>query len=95
MWEKKTILHKITTDNRWLERGVLAIYAKQTIEEQRKDITIEHNNIGFNGADATFLSSIAQQLQKGRVLTDKQIFVTRKMMCKYAGQLTNIANGVS
>lgn len=92
MYTVEYIKGMIETNDRWLRRGVLAIYEYQTIREQNNAKTIERNDVGFNGVDAPFLTSIAQQLLQARYLTAKQIMYTRKLMLKYAGQLTRIAN---
>jgi hypothetical protein len=89
--------------DQWLTRGILAIYARQTADEQRAEATKNHNNIGFNGADARFLSSIAKQLElfnrnekSGRPnkyrepMSPRQKQRARTMMQKYAGQLMRI-----
>jgi hypothetical protein len=83
---------QLQTDDRWLLRGLLAIYQRQTADEQVAQATIERNNVGFNGCDAQFLTDIAQKYQKYGRLSDKQIIAVRKCMLKYARQLTRIAN---
>jgi hypothetical protein len=89
----ETIRNKLQTDNRWLLRGLLAVYARQTTTEQQTGETKDLNGIGFNGFDAPFLSDIAQKVTAKRQLSDKQIAAVRKCMLKYAGQLCRIANG--
>ena len=83
---------RISVDDAWLMRGVLAIYAQQTAEEQRTEQTIEKNGVGFNGCDAVFLSSIAEFIKRNGFLTPKQLRYTRMKMIKYSGQLARIAN---
>ena len=73
-------------------RAVQAIYKYQTHAEKEIGHTIEHNGIGFNGIDSEFLSSIAEQIECGRYLSDKQIDVSRKMIKKYWKQLKLIAD---
>lgn len=93
-WTKQEIATRLQSDDAWLRRGILAIYSRQTDLEKGAQSTKEHNNCGFSGVDAKFLSSIAQQIQRGRTLSPKQITVARKKMHKYAQQLADIANGV-
>ena len=88
---KEFIKEKLKTDDRWLCRGILAIFSKQTYEEQNAEATIKDNGIGFNGVDAYILSSFAKQLQKGYKLSPKQLAIATKRMPKYAGQLLKIA----
>jgi len=86
------IKEKIATSDAWLLRGLLAIYARQTENEQASDSTREDNGIGFNGYDAPFLSSLVKGYQRYNRLTPRQVQACRKCMMKYAGQLTVIAN---
>lgn len=97
MITKVEIAEKLRTDNRWLERGILAIYKYQTEYEKNRGTTIEDNGVGFNGCDGEFLSSLAIWMGKsynpeGSRLTPKQAAVARRKMIKYAGQLERIAN---
>lgn len=84
--------------DRAVERGVVAIYNRQTASEQQIDATTESNGVGFNAVDATFLSSLAKQVienrhgrQEGSILTLKQRDIARKCLMKYAAQLVQVA----
>lgn len=88
---KEFIKEKLLTDQRWLMRGIVAIFEKQTWDEQQAEQTTEHNGVGFNGIDAELMSSFAKQIQKGRTLSTKQLAFAQKKMPKYAGQLLHIA----
>jgi hypothetical protein len=89
---KQLILDNIKADDRWLYRGILAIYRGQTDDEQRRGVTVEDNGIGFNGSDAPFMSSLAKQVLSGRKLSQKQCRYARTIMYKYADQLLKIAS---
>ena len=91
MLTKEFIKEKLITDQRWLMRGIVAIFEKQTWDEQQTEQTTEHNGVGFNGIDAELMSSFAKQIQRGRVLSTKQLAFAQKKMPKYAGQLLHIA----
>ena len=93
-WTKEAIKARLEKDDKWLVRGLLAIYGRQTAEEQVYGQTVEDNGIGFNGVDAEILTSIALQYKERGFLTSKQMEIARKKMLKYAGQLAKIANGV-
>lgn len=82
---------KMMTDDRWLYRGILAIYERQTFTEQAAGDTIEDNGVGFNGVDARKLSEFAEDIKKYGDLFDWKKTVARKKMLKYAGQLADIA----
>jgi len=77
----------------WLLRGLVVIYGFQTADEKASKETHEDNGMGFNGVDAEFLSSLAEQYQKRGTLTQKQIEFARRKMVKYAGQLLKVARG--
>ena len=87
------IREKMATDDRWLLRGLLAIYKKQTDSEKMAQETFVKNGVGFNGLDGQIMSSIAEFYMNRNYITPKQTTVVRRKMGKYAGQLAKIANG--
>jgi len=78
------------TNPAWALKGLLRIYANQTSAEQISERTVEHNNIGFTGADGEFLSSLATQYQRRGSLSVKQMTHVFKKMPKYWAQLLSI-----
>lgn len=94
-WTKEEIREKMATDGRWLIRGLLAIYDRQTADEKSMGATVEDNGIGFNGVDAEILTSIAMNYKTRNFISPKQLAIVQKKMVKYAGQLAKIANGVA
>jgi hypothetical protein len=93
VYTEAEIAAHLTKSQQWLERGVLAIYARQTSHEQQTEQTIFHNQVGFNAADASYMSYVAKWLENGKHLSGKHVAKVRGRMQKYAGQLTKIANG--
>ena len=93
-WTKEEIRFNMETDNKWLFRGLIAIYNRQTQDEKNEAITVHENGVGFGGADANILSSFAKQYGERGFLTKNQIDICRKKMLKYSGQLAKIANKV-
>ena len=91
MLTKEFIKEKLITDQRWLMRGITAIYEKQSYDEQQSEATKEDNGVGFNSIDACILSSFAKQIKAGRTLSTKQLAIAQKKMPKYARQLLSIA----
>ena len=91
-WNKDKILDLINKRDDAVCRGIVAIYRRQTSQEQLVEATLEHNGVGFNGVDAELLTSLAKQVLDGKTLTEKQIYVGRKRIRKYSGQLAEIAN---
>ena len=88
---KNTILnfvsHKLATSPKWAERAITVLYGYQTSEEQEAGATKLQNGAGFNGTDAFILSSFANQLEKGRTLSPKQLAIAHKKLPKYRGQI--------
>lgn len=93
-WTKEEIRHHLEMDDRWLYRGLVAIYARQTADERNDGVTKHDNSVGFSGSDSSFLSNAARFYQQHSFLTLKHRQSVRKAMLKYAGQLAKIANGL-
>ena len=102
-YTKEFVAQQLAADNKWLIRGILAIYARQTDAERCAGLTKEHNGMGFNGVDSPILSSFAEQIKNWdslnpthrrfpTPLSTRQTTVARKLMLKYARQLSEIAN---
>lgn len=92
VWTEQEIRELVQTNDKVLYGALKNLYAQQTADEQAIGETRIHNNVGFNGADSKFLSSVAEFLKKTGFLTDKQKAVTRKKLVKYTKQLTRLAN---
>lgn len=86
----------------WVARGLEVIFEHQTADEQTSETTTHHNGVGFNGVDATLLSSFAKQVKAWKAtpegarrfacpLSPRQLELARKKMKKYAGQLARVA----
>lgn len=88
---KEMVRANLQENDRWLVRGLLALYSRQTSDEQSGEYTRYDNKRGFNSTDAPLLTSFAKQVNRGRSLTAKQLSWTRKKMLKYSGQLARIA----
>jgi hypothetical protein len=92
IWTTNEIEYNIQYNYKWLVRAVLALYQLQTTEEQFRKTTISKNNKGFDVIDAQYMSSIAQQIQEKRFLSMRDQYRARRILRKYIGQLTKIAN---
>jgi hypothetical protein len=78
---------KLQTNKVWALRALELIYSYQTSDEQEHECTSYRNDMGFNGADAEFLSSLAKQYETKKFLSDKQMIYVYKKIPKYAGQV--------
>lgn len=93
IYTQDEIKQMLITNDRAVERAIVAIWNKQTSIEKSNQVTQEHNGVGYSAFDAGFMSSLAERLtwhQRG--LTAKQISAARKVIVKYSHQLTLIAN---
>ena len=81
----------VGSDTTWALRGLVRIYGFQTDAEQRVGNTVEHNGVGFSGVDGDILSSFAEQVQKGRQMSVKQMAIIFKRMPRYSNQLVKFA----
>lgn len=91
-YSKDFIKERLDENDKWVIRGICAIYNQQTELEKVTQNTQTHNGIGFNKVDASFLSSLAEQAQNKGFLSAKQIMYGRKKIKKYVRQLVEIAN---
>lgn len=84
---------KLVTDQRWLEQAVVAIYKRQTPDEQASQTTAHLNGRGFSGVDARTGSYLARWLMRGPSfhLSGKFLDRARRMMPKYSKQLLECA----
>jgi hypothetical protein len=81
----------LKTNEAWMFRGLVAIYQKQTFDEQKSKVTAHSNGVGFTGSDAAWLSAMAEAYLAKRFFSDKMRAGVKKAMPKYARQLVNIA----
>ena len=77
---------------RAIEKAIVALYARQTADEQSTETTRHSNARGFNAADAKRLSFIATFLANGGHLKTETCARYLPRVRKYAAQLAAIAN---
>lgn len=93
VWTRGEIENKLSTNPVWVERAILALYARQTSDEQVSVETRHTNRKGFNKPDAKRMSFVANFLINGGHLTkEKALGVYAGKLKKYSGQLAKIAN---
>ena len=92
-WTRTEIEALINTNDRAVERAMVAIWERQTADEQETQDTRHHNGIGFSGWTAKSGTYFARWVQSGRTLSGKHLVKARKIALHHAGQLTRIANG--
>ena len=82
---------KFDTDSRWVERGIVALYRKQTEMEKRIGSTVEHNNQGFSGWTANSGTYYAKWILSGKNLDGKHLDRARKIVKHHCLQIVRIA----
>jgi len=91
-WTREEIETLVNTSNRAVERAMVAIWERQTADEQGSDTTRHHNGIGFSGWTARSGSYYAKWVLGGGTLTGKHLVKARRIALHHAGQLARIAN---
>lgn len=98
MTTKAEIIALLNKSDKAVARALVVLNERQTLTEQNSEQTINHNGVGFTPADARMGTSMATFYTKRGYLTPKQIAYWRKpnkngvpRICKYAGQLLDIA----
>lgn len=98
MVTKAEIIELLKTNDKAVARALVALNERQTATEQSAESTINDNGVGFTPADARMGTSMAQFYTRYGRLSEKQLAYWRKpnrrgvpRICKYAGQLLEIA----
>ena len=87
MYTKELIKEKLSSDVRWMERGVIVLLNRQTDEERKSSSTILENGRGFNGTDVRYLTWVGNYLLSGRHLSGHHIEKVGKKLPKYWKQI--------
>lgn len=74
----------------WATRAIVKLYEHQTMDEQISQNTRNVNGVGFNGTDAFILSSFAEQINRGRSLSAKQLAIAYRKLPKYSRQVISM-----
>lgn len=85
------VKHKLSTDDRWVERAIVVLFERQTQAEKASRTTLVNNQQGFNAFDAKTGSYMANWILSGNKLSGRYLTRARTMVQKYAIQLTGIA----
>lgn len=95
---KDDITLLLKTNDKAIARALVVLNERQTRDEQVQQDTRHRNGQGFTPADARMGTSMAEFYSRNHYLTAKQIAYWRKpnskgvpRICKYAGQLLEIA----
>ena len=84
------VKQQLATSPAWVSRAIVVLHQRQTVDEQASQMTRNVNGAGFNSTDAFILSSFAEQINKGRTLSPKQLAIAHKKVVKYAKQVISL-----
>ena len=84
------IRSKLKDSDEFVVGALLALYACQTTDEQKRKGTTYENRMGFNAMDAPILSDMAEFYNRIGWLSPKQITFIRMKLIKYSIQLSNL-----
>jgi hypothetical protein len=94
------VIDLILRDPEYVEFCVQFLFHKQENDEQARQKTIHRNGVGFDAADASIFTPIAERLLSGHSLSSDELAACRKptkngkpRIAKYWRQLLNVANG--
>ena len=88
---KAQIISLLASNNRAVERALVALYHRQTVDEQRTSTTKESNGVGFNAKDAEYATYLARWVLSGRHLTGRHLEAGRRIATFYARQLAEMS----
>lgn len=91
-WTKEKITALLTTNNLAVERAIVSIYNRQTIDEQSAGETKHSNGMGFSGAHSQLGTYYAKWVLSGRHLNGTHLDKARKMALRYTSQLLIVVN---
>lgn len=92
-WTPENVTAMLTRSPKAVERGLVAIFKRQTHDEQRARQTAYANNVGFSAFDARFGSWLASEILAGRSFRSESLRERAlKLAIKYRGQLAAMAN---
>jgi hypothetical protein len=91
-WTESQIVNLLNTNDRAVERAIVAIYERQTADEKQTEHTRHDNSVGFRQNHAKRMSYYARLIKSGRHLFPRQLELSRTWMKMYRRQLADIAN---
>jgi len=89
-WTAEAVAALLDRDQLAVERAVVAIFHRQTADEQAAETTKHRNGRGFAACHASRGSYYARWIMAGRRLSGPHIQHARRMMKHYAGQLLEV-----
>lgn len=89
-YTKEVIMTNLSSNPRWIERGLIVLYERQTRDEQESHSTNVFNKIGFNKPDSSYLSYCAKWVLSGRPLSGRHLEKCGQKLPKYWKQIKTL-----
>jgi hypothetical protein len=86
-YTKEIIQHNLSTNPKWIERGLIVLYNRQTSDEQNSGQTRIDNGMGFNGSDSRYLTYCSKWILRGNHLSGHHIQKCGSKLKKYWRQI--------
>jgi hypothetical protein len=90
IYTKEFIQSKLSTDVKWIERGIVVLYNLQTQDEKESTETKWENGVGYNSSDSRYLTYCAKWIMKGNKLSGQHLDKCSKKLPKYWKQIQSI-----
>ena len=84
---KEFIQEQLQYNPKWIERGLVVLYNRQTQDEKENVMTKYENGIGFNGSDVRYLTYCSKWVMSGKSLSGVHLQKCGKMLKKYWKQI--------
>ena len=91
-YKESEIKQLLLNSNRAVERGIVAIWKRQTEDEKAVEQTRKKNNVGFSAFHARRGTYYANWINSGKRLSGRHVDLGRKLILHYTNQLTKISN---
>lgn len=88
---KSEIRSLLMSNDRAVERAMVVLFQRQTLDEQHTSSTSHLNGRGFNAFHAKNGTYYAKWVLSGRRLTGRHLEAARRMACHYARQLAELS----
>lgn len=86
-WTKERVRILLASNDKAVERAIIALYRRQTLDEQNDGETRYSNGVGFSGAHANLGSYCARWILDGKSLSGPYLNRARIMVLHYVDQL--------
>lgn len=86
-YTKEFIQNQLTTNPKWVERALVVLFNRQTLDEQIASETKYENGMGFNGSDSRYLTYCTKWILRGNHLNEKHLLKCGAKLKKYWRQI--------